>query len=123
MRAPIGHRVGMSTRDLTDAALAQVAYHVASAAKLATGSAPAECVPHSVLSWALLRSAGDGALADATGSFDLPDIDAELRTEGGLHARRRAEDLALQLCAHFTSEGHHELAPLYQDAYSLLTAP
>ena len=36
--------------------------------------------------------------------------------------RRPTEELALQLCSHFTSAGRHELATLYQDAYQLLAS-
>lgn len=110
----------MTTIDVTDAALGQLAYHVASAAHLADGEQPADSVPHAVLSWALLQALGGGRLEAVTDELDLPDHPASLRSASGRTTRRRAEELALQLCAHFTSEGRHELAQLYQDAWSQL---
>jgi hypothetical protein len=102
------------------AVLGQLAYHVRFAAALAAEGRGDESVPHSVLAWAVLQSAGGDALRDAVAAFDLPDEIGGVHRIGALDACRPAEELALQLCAHFTSAGQHVVAQLYQSAYQVL---
>lgn len=111
----------MTTIDVPAAALAQLAYHIGCAANLAASSRSSESIPHAVMSWALLEAIGGAALDDAVHGFDLPDDVGDIRAPDAAPVRERAEELALQLCAHFTSEGRHDLAHLYQTAYELLT--
>ena len=112
----------MTTIDVHPSALGQLAYHVACSAHLAAGERSDECVPHAVLSWALLEAIGGEQLDAAISGFDLPDDIGDIRAPAAKPIRERAEELALQLCAHFTSEGRHDVGQLYQDAYELLTA-
>lgn len=109
--------------DVHPSALGQLAYHVACAAHLAAGERSEDCVPHAVLSWALLEAIGGDRLDSAIAGFDLPDEVGDIRSPAGKPIREHAEELALQLCAHFTSEGRHDVGQLYQDAYERLTAP
>lgn len=109
--------------DVHPSALGQLAYHVACAAHLAAGERNDECVPHAVLSWALLEAIGGDQLDAAISGFDLPDDVGDIRSPTAKPIRARAEDLALQLCAHFTSTGRHDVGQLYQDAYERLTDP
>jgi len=102
--------------------LGQLAYHVRFAAALAADGRGDESVPHAVLSWALLRSAGGEALRDAAAAFDLPDEIGGVHRVGLLDECKPAEELALQLCSHFTSAGQHVLAQLYQNAYQVLAS-
>jgi hypothetical protein len=101
------------------AALGQVAYHLRCSAGFALDGATESSAGHAVLAWALLDAVGGAALRDAVAALDLPDIAAA----GGdvpVAMRRMTEELALQCCGHFTSEGRHDLAQLYQDAYAAL---
>ena len=112
----------MTTLNVKPAALGQLAYHIACAAQLAASDQADECVPHAVLSWALLEAIGGDNLDASTTGFDLPDDIGDIGKPTAHHVRERAEDLALQLCAHFTSEGRNDVAELYQTAYDRLTA-
>lgn len=112
----------MTSIDVPPAVLGQLAYHVACAANLAAGPRPDDCVPHAVLSWALLGAIGGDGLEVALTGSDLPQEIGDIRSPAAAPIRERAEELALQLCAHFTSEGRHDLSQLYQDAYARLTA-
>ena len=107
---------------IDSAALGQLVYHVRFAAALAADGRGDESVPHAVLSWALLRSAGRDALSEAVVAFDLPDEIGGTHRVELLDECKPAEELALQLCAHFTSAGQHVLALLYQDAYQVLAS-
>lgn len=109
--------------DVPASALGQLAYHVATAAQLAVTDRSDDCVPHAVLSWALLEAIGGDRLGGAIDGFDLPNEFGDVAGPAGKHIRERAEELALQLCAHFTSEGQHDVSQLYHDAYGRLTAP
>lgn len=100
--------------------LGQIAYHVRCAAGLAATGSAENGARHAVLSWALLETAGGRPVREAIDSLDLPDDVGDVRGEAATALRRGTEELALQLCAHFTSEGRHRLAQLYQDAYQLL---
>jgi hypothetical protein len=99
--------------------LAQLAYHMRCSAGLAADGDRDACVPHAVLAWALLEAVGGQPLHEAIDALDLPDDLGDVH--GGSRAfRRPTAELALQLCAHFTSEGRHDLAGLYQHAYQLV---
>jgi hypothetical protein len=111
----------MTTIDVQPSALGQLAYHVACAAHLAAGERSEDCVPHAVLSWALLEAIGGEHLEAAINGFDLPDDVGDIRSRAAQPVRDRAGELALQLCAHFTSEGRHDVGGLYQAAYERLT--
>jgi hypothetical protein len=100
------------------AVLGQLAYHVNRVAVTAGEDGDA-CVTHAALSWALLNSIGEGELAALIDELDLPDVGTAAGSE---MIQRRAGHLALQLCSHFTSEGQHELAGLYHDAYQRIVA-
>ena len=60
--------------------------------------------------------------AEAVAAFDLPDEIGGTHRVELLDECKPAEELALQLCAHFTSAGQHVLALLYQDAYQVLAS-
>jgi hypothetical protein len=102
--------------------LGQVAYHVRCAAGLAAVGRSEECARHALLSWALLEAVGGDALRDAVGALDLPDDVGDVNGTAAGPVRRTTEELALQLCAHFTSEGRHRLAEVYQGAYQRLVS-
>jgi hypothetical protein len=114
--------VSSDSTSIESAVLGQLAYHVRFAAALAADGRGDESVPHAVLSWALLRSAGGDALREAAAAFDLPDEIGGVHRVGALDECKPAEELALQLCAHFTSSGQHVLAQLYHDAYQVLAS-
>ena len=69
----------MTTIDVHPSALGQLAYHVACSAHLAAGERSDECVPHAVLSWALLEAIGGEQLDAAISGFDLPDDIGDIR--------------------------------------------
>jgi hypothetical protein len=101
------------------AALGQIAYHLRCSAGFAVDGAAESSAGHAMLAWALLGAVGGDALRDAVAALDLPDVgagDDAVPTS----LQRTTEELALQCCAHFTSEGRHDLAQLYQDAYGAL---
>ena len=104
-------------------ALGQVAYHMRRAAGLAIDGQVEPCAGHALLAWALLEGVGGEALQESLRSLDLPDDLGELDVAVPSPLRRTGEELALQLCAHFTSEGRHDLAELYQQAYRGLARP
>jgi hypothetical protein len=95
--------------------LGQLAYHVRRAASLAARGRGDEGAPHAILAGALLDVIGGEPLAQAVAALDLPDA-----ADGGPPTtsvpRTQAMQLGVQLIAHFTSEGRHDLATLYQDA-------
>ena len=72
----------MTTIDVHPSALGQLAYHVACSAHLAAGERSDECVPHAVLSWALLEAIG-GEQLDAAMLRSLLDLAPELPTTEG----------------------------------------
>jgi hypothetical protein len=115
-------RVSSESTSIESAALGQLAYHIRFAAALAADGRGDESVPHAVLSWALLRSAGGDALRESVAAFDLPDEIGGVHRVEPLDECKPAEELALQLCSHFTSDGQHALAQLYQRAYQLLAS-
>jgi hypothetical protein len=78
---------------------------------------------HAMLAWALLESIGGDDLRDVVAALDLPDDAGDPRDPVAAPARHTAEELALQLCAHFTSEGRSDLAQLYQDGHRILSSP
>jgi hypothetical protein len=107
---------------IESAVLGQLAYHIRFAAALAADGRGDESVPHAILSWALLQSAGGNALRESVAAFDLPDEIGGVHRVGSLDECKPAEELALQLCAHFTSAGQHALAQLYHGAYQVLAS-
>jgi hypothetical protein len=110
----------MTTLTVPTAVLGQLSYHVGCAARLAAAQRQDESIPHAVLAWGVLESLGGEHLDRIRSSFDLPDDVGDLDSPQAAPVRQRAEELALQLCAHFTSEGQHQLARLYQDVYDRL---
>lgn len=110
----------MSTITIPTVLLGQLSYHVGCAARLAASGHSEESIPHAVLAWGVLESIGGEHLDRLRASLDLPNDVADLGTPEAAPVRKRAEELALQLCAHFTSEGQHQLARLYQDVYDRL---
>ncbi len=96
-------------------ALGQLAYHVRWSAALAAGGRGEDSVPHAMLAAALLDVLGGPALESAISTFDLPPI---IDPSGASTEKQRdvAVQLGLQLVAHFTSEGRHDLADVYQEA-------
>ncbi len=112
----------MTTIDVQPSALGQLAYHVACAAHLAAGERSDSCVPNAVLGWALLETIGGEQLDAAINGFDLPDEIGDIRSPAAEPIRDRAEE-TLQLCAHLTSEGRHDVGQLYQDADERLKSP
>lgn len=91
----------------------QLAYHMGAAVRLATAGRPIESASETVLAWALLSAYGhpDAELA----ALDLPTLAVApaLRWDDLL---RRTQALALQLQAHFVSEGQHATATVYETA-------
>jgi hypothetical protein len=114
--------VSSDSTNIASAVLGQLAYHVRFAAALAADGRADESVPHAVLSWALLRSASGDAWRESVAAFDLPDEIGGVHRVAALDECKPAEELALQLCAHFTSAGQHALAQLYQGAYQVLAS-
>ena len=89
----------------------QLAYHMSAAVRLATAGRPIESASETVLAWALLTTYGrpDAELT----ALDLPALAVApaLRWDDLL---RRTQALALQLQAHFVSEGQHATATIYE---------
>jgi hypothetical protein len=102
---------------LEPVALGQIAYHMRRAAALAIDGQLEPSAGHSLLAWALLEDLGGAELQESLRALDLPDDLGELDVAVPSSLRRTGEELALQLCAHFTSEGRHDLAELYQQAF------
>jgi len=99
--------------DLVVPALAavQLAYHLRMAAGFAAGGEVRECASEAALAWTVLSLYG-GVDADAG---DLPGI----RVAGVSDAQwdsvlRRTQALALELQAHFVSEGQYATAAIYE---------
>lgn len=105
--------IGMADAELSKIAAAQLLHHVTRAAAMAAADDTRRCAPEAVLSWAILRDAGLVA-PPGWADDDLPFEPSPLHGPGGAAARRAGIDLALQLCAHFTSEGRSEQAMFYQ---------
>jgi hypothetical protein len=104
------------------AALGQLAYHSRCAAALAAEGSGDAAAPHALLSFALLHSLGGAELERTMHALDLPDTVGDFKGPKGERVRATADELALQLVAHFTSEGRHDLAGLYTDACDLMRA-
>jgi hypothetical protein len=99
--------------DLTvpELAATQLSYHLRMAAGFAAASDVRECASEAVLAWTIL-SLYESVHADAG---DLPGI----RVAGVSDAQwdsalRRAQALALELQAHFVSEGQYATAEIYE---------
>jgi hypothetical protein len=104
------------TVSLDHGTLGQLAYHVRCSATLAAAGRGDEAAPHAILARALLDVLGGDALAQAVAALDLPDAATGSASAAAAAHRTRAIQLGVQLVAHFTSEGRHDLANLYQDA-------
>jgi hypothetical protein len=96
-------------------ALAQLRYHVRWSASLAADGRSDDSAHHAMLAGALLDVLGGAPLAAAATAFDLPDVPPPT-TPAAAAQRERAVQLGLQMVSHFTSDGRHDLADLYQDA-------
>ncbi|MEZ5219304.1 MAG: hypothetical protein R2705_14985 [Ilumatobacteraceae bacterium] len=104
------------TMSLDIGALGQLSYHLQCAAALSADGASDQAAGHTLLSWALLDALGGAALTEAVDALDLPRGVGDLRASGATRVRAHADELGLQLLAHFTSEGRHDLASLYREA-------
>jgi hypothetical protein len=94
-------------------AAVQLSYHLRMVVALATAGEMAECASEAALAWTILSMAGPEAVS-ALGA-DLPDVDVIAVSEAQWDAvLRRAHALALQLQAHFVSEGQSATAALYE---------
>jgi hypothetical protein len=116
----------MSELVLPAAVAGQLAFHARMAAAAAVARGDGEADTEALLAWTILVDTGvDAPLADLPG----PRI-AKASTVRLEDTCRRTEALALELQAHFVSEGQGELAELYaraatrvQDAASQLRTP
>jgi hypothetical protein len=95
--------------------LAQLRYHVRWSAALAADGHSADSAQHAMLAGALLDVLGGPELEAATMAFDLPEVTAPTSPASSAQ-RERAVQLGLQMVAHFTSDGRHDLADLYHEA-------
>jgi hypothetical protein len=104
------------------ATLGQIAYHLRWSAALAAEGA-GDPAPHAILANSLLEALAGDDLRRAVGALDLPDVRVAPSPSTATSARLdAATQLGLQLVAHFTSEGRHDLADLYQVATGQLAA-
>ncbi len=71
---------------------------------------------------ALLDTVSGGVLAGVDSALDLPDVVVDQSDTARRH-QATAVELGLQLVSHFTSDGRHDLADIYQQATTRLSAP
>lgn len=109
------------TLTLDHATLGQLAYHLRCSAGLTCSGGTDESAAHALLGWALIETIGGEELDLAMAALDLPDRVGDLSAPGGRHILAQAQQLALQLVAHFVSDGRHDLAGLYQGAFDRIT--
>jgi hypothetical protein len=96
--------------------LGQLCYHVRWSAALAADGRTGDSAPHAILAGALLDVLGGEQLAAASAALDLPDVVSDHSSATAAAHREAAQQLGLQLVAHFTSDGRHDLADLYHEA-------
>jgi len=121
MSATAGTPSGAVSLDPT--VLGHFAYHVRCAAGLTAADRAQEAAAHTFLAWALLDALGADQVHQAVRALDLPDQVGDLAAVAGHPARATASQLAVQLVAHFTSEGRHDLAELYTRAAGTMERP
>jgi hypothetical protein len=102
--------------------LAQLCYHVRWSAALAADGRTGDSAPHSILAGALLDVLGGEQLTAASAALDLPDVTTDHASATATAHREAAAQLGLQLVAHFTSDGRHDLADLYHEATRRVSA-
>lgn len=100
---------------------ADIRYHLELGVRLIAAGRSDEAASETALALALLRNRL-GSAAEAA-QRDLPPAEA-VAADGAavaaIHARARA--LAMEIQAHYVSEGQHELATAYEDAASWLAS-
>ncbi len=102
-------------------AATQLAYHLYMAVRFAAADDLVECASETALACTILSA--HGGLDAAASAEDLVDSVAMGATEGQWDVlRRRTEALALQLQAHFVSEGQHATATVYETAAATVSA-
>ena len=102
--------------------LAQLCYHVRWTATLSTNERGRDAAPHAIIAGALLDVLGGDELKRATTALDLPDVAVDHTSSSAGAHRADAVELGLQLVSHFTSDGRHDLADLYQEATRRIAA-
>lgn len=111
----------MSDLVLPETAACHLAYHARMAARFGAEGDLEECASEALLAWAILDAHGGRQAAESLTS-DLPD--GRIRAEawsGDSDVRRRAHALALELLAHYVSEGQADSAALYESLAIALT--
>lgn len=107
---------------LDDGQLGQLAYHIRWSAALAAEGQHANAAQHAIIAEALLEVLGGDALRAASAALDLPDVDAKPSSDEAIAQREAAVRLGFQLVSHFTSDGRHDLADLYQETTRRITS-
>ncbi|MEK7426037.1 MAG: hypothetical protein AAB131_19610 [Actinomycetota bacterium] len=102
--------------------LGQLAYHVHWSAALAAAGRGEEAAPHTILAGTLLDVLGGEPLRAAAAAFDLPEVVDDRSSATAKGHRAVAVQLGLQLVAHFTSDGRHDLADVYQEVTRRIAA-
>jgi hypothetical protein len=94
---------------------AQLAYHLRLAAGFAAAGEAREAASQAALAWTLLELHGGAGCVGV--SDDLPGLRATgVSPEHWHRVRERTHAVALEMQAHFVSEGQHALASLYSAA-------
>lgn len=101
---------------MDNSTLGQLWYHVRWSAALAADGRTGDSAPHAILAGALLDVLGGEQLTAASAALDLPDVTSDHASTTATAHREAATQLGLQLVAHFTSDGRHDLADLYHEA-------
>ncbi len=103
----------------TDRIAAQVRYHLELAAQTASTGEVDRSAPEAILAWAV--ASVSRVLGDPSGApDDLPLVPPWPAGADGAKFVREGEQLAMQMEAHYTSEGHFDLASVYADAAASL---
>ena len=106
---------------LDDGQLGQLAYHIRWSAALAAEGQHTNAAQHAIIAEALLDVLGGDSLRAASSALDLPDVDARSWSDAAIAQREAAVELGFQLVSHFTSDGRHDLADLYQETTRRIT--
>lgn len=99
-----------------------IGYHLDLSVRLAAAGEVDESASEAVLALALLSIGSEPSGASRLGDLPAPE---SLVPDGERTAsiRRRGHALALEIQAHYASEGRHDLAGAYERAAAWLTAP
>ena len=107
---------------LDHGSLGQICYHLRWSAALSARGDTDQAVPHAILAGALLDVIGGEQLRTASSTLDLPEAIADPSSPRIATHRATTVELGLQLVSHFTSDGQHRLADLYQEATRRVSA-